>query len=590
MSPPTPQQLLQQGFEHHQAHRLGEAEKLYRQALLIDPRNAEAHHFLGVIFQQLGRNAAAVDEITSAIAIDPSQAEFYYNLGNSLLHLKHFDRAIEAFQSAVRLDPALFEAIRNLGSAQMLADRADEAARSFATAAKLQPDAADVQNNLGMAQRSLGQLDQALECFRRAKSLQPSYRAAHDNYLYTLHFHPSYNAEAIFREHRDWAAAHADPLARPNVQFGNVRTSDRRLRIGYISPNFREHPVGRALLPLIEQSDRDQFITICYSDSAASANDLVYQRLRRRAGSWRDSARWSDAQLIEQIRQDAVDILVDTTLHMTGNRLSLFAQRAAPVQVTFIGYPATTGLSQIDFRITDPWLDPVGVSESVNSEELIRLPRSFWCYDDTVGTDEPAVGELAREGITFGSLNNPAKITEPVVETWAKILAAVPSSRLMLYATAHVNPGEPIRQKFQQFGIDPVRLLIIPRLPRQEYLRQYQQIDIALDPWPYNGHTTTCDALWMGVPVVSLAGQTSVARGGVSILSAMELPELLADSTDAYVAIATALAHDRDRLAAIRSSLRARMRKSPLMDAVGFTQDVERIYHQLWWRWCEKNP
>jgi predicted O-linked N-acetylglucosamine transferase (SPINDLY family) len=293
---------------------------------------------------------------------------------------------------------------------------------------------------------------------------------------------------------------------------------------------------------------------------------------------------------MQQIRQDAVDILVDTTLHMTGNRLSLFAQRAAPVQVTFIGYPATTGLSQIDYRITDPWLDPPEAGESVNSEELIRLPRSFWCYDDAAGSDEPAVGELSREGITFGSLNNPAKITEPVIETWAKILAAVPSSRLMLYATAHANPGEPIRQKFQQLGIDPARLLIVPRVPRLQYLRQYQQIDIALDPWPYNGHTTTCDALWMGVPVVSLEGRTSVARGGVSILSATGLTELLADSTDAYIAVATKLAHDRDRFAALRSSLRARMRKSPLMDPVGFTHDVERIYHQLWWRWCEKNP
>jgi protein O-GlcNAc transferase len=579
--------LLQQAFEHHRAQRLGEAEKLYRHILLIEPRQADAMHLLGVVLQQLGQHQAAVDQITAAIAIDPSQAEFYYNLGNSLLHLRHFDRAIEAFGSAVRLAPTLFEAIRNLGSAQMLADRADEAAQSFAAAAKLQPDAADVHNNLGMAQRSLGQLDEALESFRRARALQPNYRAAQDNYLYTLLFHPGYDAAAIYREHRDWAAAHADPLARAraNVQFGNVRTSDRRLRIGYISPNFREHPVGRALLPLIEQSDRDQLITICYSDASADPADPVYQRLRRRAGAWRDSARWSDTQLMEQVRQDAVDILVDTTLHMTGNRLSLFAQRAAPVQVTFVGYPATTGLSQIDYRITDPWLDPPEVSESVNSEELIRLPRTFWCYDDDAGTDEPAVEELSREGITFGSLNNPAKMSAPVIETWAKILAATPSSRLML-----ARPGEPIRDKFSQLGVDSSRVLIVPRLSRREYLRQYQQIDIALDPWPYNGHTTTCDALWMGVPVVSLIGQTSVARGGVSILSAMELTELLANSADEYIAIAIALTRDRDRLAAFRSSLRARMRKSPLMDAVGFTQDVERVYRQLWRRWCEKNP
>ncbi len=571
MSFVTPDQLLHQAFEHHRTGRLREAEETYHQVLALDANNVRALQLLGILAQQANRHDIALQYLRESIALDPSQPEAFYNLGNSLLNTKQFDAAADAFATAMKLSPTFFEAIRNLGSAQMLADRADAAMEAFARAAALQPTAADVHNNLGLAQSAMGAVDQAIESFRRAKELSPSYRAAQDNYLYTLLFHAGYDAEQIAREHRAWAEGFP-PLG--EVQFANERTLDRPLRVGYISPNFREHPVGRAMLPLIEQADRDQFMTTCYSDSIANANDPIQQRLRRFATTWRESAGWSDEQLMQQIRADQIDILVDTTLHMTGNRLPLFARRAAPVQVTFIGYPATTGLSQIDYRITDPWLDPPGASESVNSETLLRLSRSFWCYD---GQGDPLPSAPAARGdgpITFGSLNNPAKISPGTIETWSKILAAVPSSRLMLQGPARAVAG-----------IDPTRLIFVPRASRERYLANYQQIDIGLDPWPYNGHMTSCDALWMGVPVVSLEGRTSVGRGGASILAAIGLTELLARTTDQYVEIVANLACDRERLSALRATLRARMKQSPLMDSAGFTRDVEKLYREMWTRW-----
>jgi predicted O-linked N-acetylglucosamine transferase (SPINDLY family) len=585
----TPEQLLQAGFEHHRAGRIDEAQKAYRQVLAIQPRNADAIHLLALLEQQANRHQRAFELLTAAIAIDPSPAEFHYNLGNSLLHLKRTAAATEAFAAALARNPDFFEARRNLGAALMFENRANEAADVFLAAARQRPDSPDVQNNLGMALKDLGRVDEAVECFRRAIELQPNYRGAWDNFLYALLYHPGYDAAAIFREHAAWASAMTQALTPRDVKFENDRLPDRRLRVAYVSPNFREHPVGRALLPLLEQHDREQFEVVCYADADASPNDPVAQRLRRCADQWHATARLDDAKLADLVREHRVDLLVDITLHMTGSRLLAFARRPAPVQLTFIGYPATTGLPAIDYRITDPWLDPPGGdSDSANVEKLVRLPRSFWCYD---AGDEQPVSELPARSrddgrITFGSLNNAAKVSPPVIDTWAEILTRVPSSRLMLFANERVNPGEHLRGEFHRRGIAPDRLEFLPRVPRRDYLKQYGHIDIALDPWPYNGHMTSCDALWMGVPVVSLIGQTSVARAGASLLTSIGLTELLAPSRDQYVDIAVTLANDANRLASLRGSMRQRMKTSPLTDAKSFARDVESIYRELWRRWC----
>jgi predicted O-linked N-acetylglucosamine transferase (SPINDLY family) len=584
----TPEQLLRRGFEDHQAGRVAEARQAYQQVLALQPRNADAIHLLALLEQQANRHERAFELLTSAIAIDPSPAEFHYNLGNSLLHLGRTASAAQAFEAALARRPDFFEARRNLGAALMLDGRANEAADAFRTALQTRPDAPDVYNNLGMALKDLGSIEEAVECFRRAIELQPRYRGAWDNYLYAMLYHPGYDAAAIVREHRTWGDATTQALRSEEQTYSNDRSPERRLRVAYVSPNFREHPVGRALLPLLEHHDREQFEVICYADAEASANDPVAARLRGAAADqWHATARLDDAALAELVRRHGVDIFVDITLHMTGSRLLAFARKPAPVQATFVGYPATTGLSAIDYRITDPWLDPPGpASDAANVEKLVHLPRSFWCYD---AGEEPPINDppsAAAGYVTFGSLNNPAKITRPVIDAWARILARVPTSRLLLFANERTDPGRRLREEFARRGVSPERLAFLPRVPRAKYLRQYGMIDIALDPWPYNGHMTSCDALWMGVPVVSLVGRTSVARAGLSILTSIGLAELLASSPQQYLDLAVDLAGDRERLAALRGSVRERMRASPLMDAKGFARDVEAVYRDLWRRWC----
>jgi protein O-GlcNAc transferase len=591
MSYLTPQQLYQAALEHHRAGRVEEAQRAYRQLLMLEPRHSDALHMLGIIEQQAGHHQRGFELIRAAIEIDASPAEFHYNLGNSLLHLNRIADAAEAFAAAVARNPHLFEARRNLGAALMLDGRANEAAEVFAAALRPRPDAADVHNNLGLALRDVGDIERAVGSFARAIDLAPAYPAAWDNYLYALHYHPGYDAAAIAREHAKWAGAMTQPLRPPQgVAFANDRSADRKLRVGYASPNFREHPVGRALLPLLENHDRARFEVICYSDAEGHTGDAVAQRLRRCADRWQPTAAMDDARFAAQVRDDRIDLLIDTTLHMTGSRLLAFARRAAPVQLSFIGYPATTGLPEMDYRITDPWLDPPGSeSDRNNVEKLVRLTRTFWCYDTADDLPVGGVPALARDGqITFGSLNSAAKVTAPVLDTWAQILTQVPSSRMILFANERMNPGEHLRCEFVHRGVAGDRLTFLPRVPRRQYLQQYGQIDIALDPWPYNGHMTTCDALWMGVPVVSLVGQASVARAGLSLLSAVGLEELLARSREQYLQIAVQLASDKDRLAPLRRSMRERVKSSPLADAKSFAREVESIYRELWRRWCDE--
>jgi protein O-GlcNAc transferase len=592
MSYITPQQLYETGLAHHGAGRTDEAQRAYRQVLVIDPRHADALHMLGILEQQAGRHQRGFELITAAIGIDASPAEFHYNLGNSLLHLNRVGAAADAFAAAVARNPDLFEARKNLGAALMLDGRANEAAEVFAAALRQRPDAADVHNNFGLALRDIGDIERAVASFARAIELKPSYPAAWDNYLYALHYHPSYDAAAIGREHAKWACAMTQALRPREVSFANDRSPDRKLRIGYVSPNFREHPVGRALLPLLENHDRARFEVVCYSDADAHGGDSVAQRLKRCADRWQATAGMDDTRFAELVREHRLDVLVDPTLHMTGNRLLAFARRAAPVQVSFIGYPATSGLPEMDYRITDPWLDPpTDAADQHNVEKLVRLTRTFWCYDTRADDDLPVSPPPAlRSGaITFGSLNSAAKVTQPVLDTWAEILTKLPSSRLILFANERTNPGEHLRREFARRGVAGERLTFLPRVPRRQYLQQYAQIDIALDPWPYTGHMTTCDALWMGVPAVSLIGQTSVARAGLSLLSAVGLEELLATSRGRYIQLAIELANDVARLAELRAMMRQRITSSPLADGKSFAREVESIYRELWGRWCEAN-
>jgi predicted O-linked N-acetylglucosamine transferase (SPINDLY family) len=614
MSRPNIEQTFQIAIRHHQAGRLEQAQSIYSQILAQQPEHADALHLMGLIAHQTGRPQAAlglirraialrpddaemqsnlgsalraaghsrqaIDACRAAIALNPNFADAHCNLGIALIDQRQLDAAIAAFRQAIALKSDLAEAHNNLGNALRSKGELDEAIAALRQAIALRSQYADAYRNLGLALTDSGELDEAIGAYRRAIALRPNFHQAHSSLICVMNYHPGYDAQTILGECRQWNQQYAQPLGRFFRPHGNDRNPDRRLRIGYVSPDFREHPVGRFLLPVLANHDKSNFEIFAYAQVAAP--DAITQRLQSHVDGWRSIIRSSDAQAADLVRHDQVDILVDLALHTARNRLLVFAHRPAPIQVTFAGYPGTTGLQTIDYRLTDPYLDPPGDNDSFYSEKSIRLPDCFWCYDpgpsDLVVNELPA---LAGNGVTFGCLNNFAKLNQSVLAVWSAILRACPNSRMVILA----GPGEHRRRTAASLGVDPTRVEFVDSSPREQYLKQYHRLDLVLDTFPYNGHTTTCDALWMGVPVVSLADRPAVGRGGLSILSNIGLAELVVDSKAKYVQIASELAGNLDRLANLRSTLRQRMAASPLMDAPRFARYLEDAYRRMWRDW-----
>jgi predicted O-linked N-acetylglucosamine transferase (SPINDLY family) len=463
----------------------------------------------------------------------------------------------------------------------------DEAAACYQMAIALKPDFAEAYNNLGKVHEDRGQLEQAIACYRRAVALKPASARIHSNLVYALHFDPASSPESIYVEHRQWNEVHAKQFAAMRQAHSNDPSPDRPLRVGYVSADFYQHSVGRFLLPLLGAHDREQFKTFCYASQLQ--DDAYTERLRRHAVVWRNVFGLDDQQLADLIRSDRIDILVDLSMHMAGNRLLVFARKPAPVQVTYLAYCSTTGLDMIDYRLTARDLDPPGLNDRYYSEQSVRLPETYWCYDPGIVT--PAVNALpaiSRGKITFGSLNSFCKVTPATLDLWSRLLIATAGSRLLL----HCHPGSHrtwVREFLHERGIVPDRVTFADFVPLTQYFEQYGDIDIALDPFPYCGGTTTCDALWMGVPVISLVGHAAVSRSGLALLSSVGLAELAAKTPEEYLRTAAQLAADVSRLKELRESLRQRMRNSPLMDAPRFARHVEAAYRMMWRRWCA-NP
>jgi predicted O-linked N-acetylglucosamine transferase (SPINDLY family) len=399
-----------------------------------------------------------------------------------------------------------------------------------------------------------------------------------------LAYLPQPDPQTLFLEHRRWAERHAAPLAAEARPYANDPAPDRPLRVGYVSPDLREHPVASFLTPVLAHHDRSRFHVTCYADVARP--DGVTRHLQTLADAWRDLPGRSDAQVADLIQADSTDILVDLAGHTACNRLLVFARKPAPVQVTHFGYPNTTGLSTMDYRISDRYADPPGRTEAYHTEELVRLPEVAWCYRPLAAPEVTPLPARAAGHVTFGSLNNLAKITPQAIALWSELLRAVPGSRLVLLTGAGSQADQRLHDLFGQHGIDRARLELLGRRPRDRYLALYQEMDIALDPFPYNGGVTTCDALWMGVPVVTLAGESYVSRQGVALLSNLGLDDWVAGAPDAYVDIATRWAHDVEGLGRLRAGLRERMTNSPLTDGLRFTRFLAEAYRWMWQRWC----
>jgi protein O-GlcNAc transferase len=620
----TIQQMLQSAVDHHRAGRLPQAERLYRAILAEQPNHPDALHLLGVLANQTGHSKEACDLIRKAIAQRPTP-EYYFNLATAHTFLGELPVAVAALQEAVALNPRLPEAhaklgvtLHNsgqldaailslrqavslkpnnaafhfyLGNALMDGQQNQEAVDEFTIARRLDPKSSGIQNNLGNALRSVGRLEEAIDSFRRAAEIDPATPLFGSNILFALPFH-SDDAELMLTEHRTWDQQYTARFNKEMRPFTNDRDPNRRLRIGYLSPELRKHCQALFTSALFPHHDHEQFEIYCYS--AVLMDDAVTTRLQRNADVWRPVSRLSDEAIAQQIRDDGIDILVDLTMHMAYARPFVFARRPAPVQVCWLAYPGTTGLSTMDYRLTDPHLDPPGF-EKYYTEQSIHLPETFWCYDPfgMIGGDPeqlPDPNELPalKNGFfTFGCLNDFSKLNAATLQRWGRLMQTVDRSRLRLLA-----PQGPCRQwvfdQLHPFGISSDRIQFINRQPRTPYLAEYHQIDLCLDTLPYNGHTTSLDAFWMGVPVLTQVGRTVVGRAGLSQLKNLQLLDFAAESEEQFIQLGQRWAADLSELAEIRHTLRDRMASSPLMDGKKFARNMEAAYRQMWNNWITR--
>ena len=447
-------------------------------------------------------------------------------------------------------------------------------------------------NNLGLVLDSQRYLRRRpLECYRRAFTLTGEYAQALSNLIYTLHLDPRTMDADLHRELALWSSRFATPLAKEIAPHTNSRDPARRLRIGYVSPDFRQHPVGRFMVDVLAAHNHAQFEVHCFSD--APVPDDMTLKIRDKAQVWHGIAGMPDVAVADLARNAHIDILVDLAGHTAGSRLRVFARKPAPVQVTYLAYCSTTGIKAIDYRISDPRLDPplpaASESPAYYSEETVYLPETYWSYSVPPEAPDPGPPPARKNGyITFGCLNSLSKISDSALETWCAILRAIPTSRLSL----HANEGSH-RQRLTEFftaqSIDPSRVEFAPYQPPAGYFASLKRIDVALDPFPFAGGTTTCDALFMGVPVITLRGMRAVGRGGVSILTSLSLLELIANSTEQYIQIAQRrLAADSRALYNYRTSLRGMMQKSALMSPQRLTRHLETAYRKMWTTWCQR--
>jgi protein O-GlcNAc transferase len=575
--------LLAAGLDRHQAGRLAEAEVWYRRVLAAQPDHPDALHLLGVVAHQVGRHDLAVELIRQAIQQNAQNPGYFFNLGNAFYGQGKLDAAVAAYAQAIRIKPDYAEAHYNLGVALKDQGKLDEVVAACRQAISIKPDFAEAHSNLGVALYEQGKLAEAEACYRRALALKPDYFEAHSNLLFNLSYRWEMSNADLLMQAQQFAScfqAHHEQRT-----FRNTPDSGRRLRVGYVSADLRSHPVGYFLARVLPAHDPAPIEVFCYSNST-KADDLT-ARLRRAASHWRSIVGVADGEAGALIRQDGIDILVDLSGHTGGNRLPLFARRPAPVQVTWLGYFGTTGLSSIDYVLADRVVVPEG-EEVYFSEKVWRLPGSYLCFAPP--EIDLAVGPLpgATGPVTFGCFNNRAKITAKTIELWARVLRGCSGARLFLKAKGLDDAslrGELVEQ-FAAKGVVPERLVTEGFSPRGDYLGAYNRVDVALDPVPYGGGTTTAEALWMGVPVVTFHGQRWVGRLSESILSRVGLNELVTDSDDRYVEVASRLAADLPALAQLRGRLRPRLLASPLCDGPTFARQLETAYRAMWRRWC----
>jgi predicted O-linked N-acetylglucosamine transferase (SPINDLY family) len=576
------------GITFQEKGDLDAAVACFKKALQTDSGYDNARYNLATALQEKGQFDDAIAYFQELLKSNPHDPETYNNLGVALRKKGQLDDAIACFQKALQLNNAQALTHYNLGYTFMKQYRLEEAVESFRSSLQIDPDSTVTLENLGNALVQQGKLDEGELFYRRAIQRKANYVTPYQALLMIMNYRSRYDPETVFAQHLAFAKQHAEPLFPREFIYSNDCSCPRRLKIGYVSPDFRKHSVAYYIEPLLAAHSHEDFEIYCYSD--VSGPDEITKRIGGNADHWHSIVGVSDERVANLIRSDAIDILIDLAGHTANNRILVFARKPAPIQASWIGYPATTGLSTIDYKIVDHITDPPGLTEQYYTEELIRLQGCFLCY--LPYSKSPEIGELPalKNGhVTFGSFNNFAKVSSGVISVWARILKKIPESRLIMKAKSFADrvARQTALSSFTREGITEDRITLLSRVPSiKGHLDTYNGIDIGLDTFPYNGTTTSCEALWMGVPVITLAGNTHASRVGVSILSNVGLPELVARTPDEYVTLAVDLARNVNRMQSFREHMRDMMVHSPLCDARGFTEQLEMCYRMMWDKWC----
>lgn len=582
--------------DHHQAlHLLGlikhrggenhEAEALIAKAISVNNREPQYYLSHGVVLSALGRNEEALHAYDAVLELLPDSAAAHSNRSKTLRTLRRHEESLAASDRALKIDPGSALAHNNRGVTLKELGYMEEALAAFDSALRITPNDANLHNNRANVLRSIGRFEEAAQAYAEALRSQPDCADTHSNRLLSLHYWEGGSREAL-REACEQFSAQFDRRC-PALVFRNPRLPQRRLKIGYVSGDLRRHPVGYFMQAVLANHRRSEVEVHCFS--TYSISDDLTERFRRQVDGWHSLTGLSDAVAAEYIRNTGIDVLVDLSGHTGQNRLPVFGRRAAPVQVTWLGYSDTTGMRNMDHILADPVVVPEG-EEADFSENIWRLPDCYLCY--TPPTDVPGLitpYEARSQRVIFGSFNNVTKLSQRTVCLWSRILKEIPHAELLLKDKQFNNSVERDRvlERFVACGVERERVELIGSVPRAEHFACYNRLDVALDPTPYGGTTTTADALWMGVPVITLRGDNWVGRVSASILTTIGLPELVANDEDGYVGLAKDLAAHGEWRRLLRERLRPLMEASPFCDGPRFTREVEAAYRGMWHLWCK---
>ncbi|MES2399669.1 MAG: tetratricopeptide repeat protein [Pseudomonadota bacterium] len=611
--------LILEGNQFEDAGQLARACALYRQAISSSPRFAKGYLNLGIALAASGDASGAANAYEEVLRIEPDNAYGNYNFARLTYLSRDLAKTEALLQRSLLTKPDFFEALVLLSSVLEETARMVPALEALTKALQLKPDSGGAWTNqavlllkldkpedaekaarcaltidpldvqalqiLASILRSLGFNDEASLTLNAALRIQPEKFDLQSTELFLLNFDEKLPAEEIFQRH---AAFGARMEAAFPVRFKTRRDTailERRLRVGYVSGDFNSHPVAQFMLPVLERHDHNAFEIFCYS--CGSRKDAVTEKISSLCNRWTDVSTLSDRQLADTIHQDGIDILVDLSGHSGSVKLAVFSERPAAIQATWLGYLNTSGLSRMDYRICDARTDPEEWSGKFHTEKLIHLPASQWCYRPVMDMHHATSAPVQRNGhVTFGSFNSGLKISTPMCRRWAEILVAVPGSRLLIADVKSERKQEAIKFQMRQFGASIDCIQFMPRMDLPDYFKLYNSVDIALDTSPYGGGTTTFDALWMGVPVVTAKGNTPVSRSAASILEALNLTEWIAPSIDDYVRTAVQRASDPAAIQSLRQSLRPLLMDSPLTDEKTFVKDLEARYVAMWANFC----